>query len=326
MIRYREVELKFSDIWRVFISGSSSAGKTYFANQLLKLNLFQFETIYYFHPDFHETRPVDWEFKNIVFVPGLPSLDDLLAIAPNSCLIFDDLFEECSNDKNIDYLYRVLSTKRHLHCMIMTQRYYSQGKFSLNIRNSSNYHVLMRNADENTNLRVAHTMKLKPEIEKANELNENKMYPYIFIDCNSFSRITGLKVYIDILGKHKIVIMKGDAYCLMLLREFNSEFQKIGNNLAIRNEASNQQGNGERCLEAETSEEKATRESAEQLESAKRQLESSEREPQSAGLNNGGSNTSKSAASRRVSSQQKRNQFERSVRKIIHRYKKRAVL
>ena len=333
MIRYREVELKFSDIWRVFISGSSSAGKTYFANQLLKLNLFQFETIYYFHPDFHETRPVDWEFQNIVFVPGLPSLDDLLAIAPNSCLIFDDLYEECSNDKNIDYLYRVLSTKRQLHCMIMTQRYYSQGKFSLNIRNSSNYHVLMRNADENTNLRVAHTMKLKPEIEKANELNENKMYPYIFIDCNSFSRITGLKVYIDILGKYKIVIMKGDAYCLMLLREFNSEFQKVGPNLAVRHETSNQQGNGERCLETETSEEKPTRESAEQFESAKRQLElaerqleSTEREPQSAGHSNGRSSTSKSATSRRASSQQKRNQFERSVRKIIHRYKKRAVL
>ena len=333
MIRYREVELKFSDIWRVFISGASSAGKTYFAYQLLKLNLFHFDTIYYFHPDFHETRPVDWKFKNIVFVPGLPSLDDLLAIAPNSCLIFDDLFEECSNDKNIDYLYRVLSTKRQLHCMIMTQRYYSQGRFARNIRNSSNYHVLMRNADENTNLRVAHTMKLKPEIEKANKLNENKMYPYIFIDCNNFSRITGIKVFIDILGKYKIVIMKSEAYCLMLLREFNSEFQKIENNLAIRNEASNQQGNRERCLEAETSEEKSTRESAEHfespeqhLESAERQIKSREGEPQSAGHSNGRSSTSKSATSRRASSQQKRNQFERSVRKIIHRYKKRAVL
>ena len=309
MIRYREVDLNFSDIWRVFISGSSSAGKTYFANQLLKLGLFQFDTIYYFHPDFHENQPVDWEYKNIVFVPGLPSLDDLLAIAPNSCLIFDDLYEECSNDKNIDYLYRVLSTKRQLHCMIMTQRYYSQGKFSLNIRNSSNYHVLMRNADENTNLRVAHTMKLKPEIEKANELNENEMYPYIFIDCNNFSRLSGIKVFIDIFGKFKKVIMKSEAYALISIREFNSEFTKLGGNLAIRNETSNKQGNKDNCLEAETPKEKLAGES---------------RETSSDSNGNGSTTTNKSAS--RTTRNQKRDQFERSVRKIIHRYKKRSFL
>ena len=310
MIRYREVDLKFSDIWRVFISGSSSAGKTYFANQLLKLGLFQFDTIYYFHPDFHETQPVDWDYKNIVFVPGLPSLDDLLAIAPNSCLIFDDLYEECSNDKNIDYLYRVLSTKRQLHCMIMTQRYYSQGKFSLNIRNSSNYHVLMRNADENTNLRVAHTMKLKPEIEKANELNENKMYPYIFIDCNNFSRLSGIKVFIDIFGKVKKVIMKNDAYALILLREFDSEFTKLGGNLAIRNETSNKQRNRDDCLEAKTSEEKS----------------GESRETNSDSTSNDSTNSSAARSASRTVRNQKRDQFERSIRKIIHRYKKRSFL
>ena len=310
MIRYREVDLKFSDIWRVFISGSSSAGKTYFANQLLKLGLFQFDTIYYFHPDFHENQPIDWEYKNIVFVPGLPSLDDLLAIAPNSCLIFDDLYEECSNDKNIDYLYRVLSTKRQLHCMIMTQRYYSQGKFSLNIRNSSNYHVLMRNADENTNLRVAHTMKLKPEIEKANELNENKMYPYIFIDCNNFSRLSGIKVFIDIFGKVKKVIMKNDAYALILLREFDSEFTKLGGNLAIRNETSNKQRNRDDCLEAKTSEEKS----------------GESRETNSDSTANGSTNSSAARPASRTARNQKRDQFERSIRKIIHRYKKRSFL
>ena len=311
MIRYREVDLNFSDIWRVFISGSSSAGKTYFANQLLKLGLFQFDTIYYFHPDFHEHQPVDWEYKNIVFVPGLPSLEDLLAIAPNSCLIFDDLYEECSNDKNMDYLYRVLSTKRQLHCMIMTQRYYSQGKFSLNIRNSSNYHVLMRNADENTNLRVAHTMKLKPEIEKANELNENEMYPYIFIDCNNFSRLSGIKVFIDIFGKFKKVIMKSEAYALISIREFNSEFTKLGGNLAIRNETSNKQGNRDNCLEAETPKEKLAGES---------------RETNSDSTANDSRNSSAAKSASRTARNQKRDQFERSVRKIIHRYKKRSFL
>ena len=72
MFRYREVDLKYSDIFRVFISGSSSAGKTYFAHKLLKLNLFEFDIIYYFHPDSINEKPVDWNYENIIFVPGLP--------------------------------------------------------------------------------------------------------------------------------------------------------------------------------------------------------------------------------------------------------------
>ena len=254
MIRYREVDLNFSDIWRVFISGSSSAGKTYFANQMLKLGLFQFDTIYYFHPDFHENQPVDWEYKNIVFVPGLPSLDDLLAIAPNSCLIFDDLYEECSNDKNIDYLYRVLSTKRQLHCMIMTQRYYSQGKFSLNIRNSSNYHVLMRNADERINLRAADSMNLKKEVVIANEYNENEMYPYMFIDRSNQARVTGIKVYIDLFSKYMKIIMKSGLKYMIDASDFQARFKLIDSNVAVENETPKEriQESSKNCQESNT--------------------------------------------------------------------------
>ena len=57
MFRFKEVQIKFADIFRVFISGSSSAGKTYFAQKFLHENLFNFKRIYYFHPDFHETAP-----------------------------------------------------------------------------------------------------------------------------------------------------------------------------------------------------------------------------------------------------------------------------
>ena len=64
----------------------------------------------------------------------------------------------------------------------MTQRYFAEGKCGLSIRNSSNYHVLMRNADARTNLNVANSMQLKPEITKAIDENKTKLYPYIFID------------------------------------------------------------------------------------------------------------------------------------------------
>lgn len=235
MFRFKEVQIKFADIFRVFISGSSSAGKTYFAQKFLRENLFNFKRIYYFHPDFHETAPVDWPF-DVVFHAGLPCLDDLLAIPEHSCLIFDDLYHECVGSSEIDYLYRVLSSKRKLHCFIMTQRYFAQGKFALNIRNSSNYHILMRNADERTNLRAADTMNLKCEIIKANQCNEREMYPYIFIDRTSQARLTGIKVYIDIFSNQKKVIMQSKLYYLIADKDFKARFKAIDDSVAVEHE------------------------------------------------------------------------------------------
>ena len=294
MLRYKEVELKYADIFRIFISGSSSAGKTHFAHELLKLNLFDMKMIYYFHPDSVNVQPVDWDYENIVFVAGLPSLEDLLAIPSQSCLIFDDLYDECCNSRQVDYLYRVLSGKNHLHCMIMTQRYFAQGRYALNIRNSSNYHVLMRNADEHTNTRVADKMKLKVEVQKANELNENKLYPYIFIDVNNFSRLNGVRVYIDIFSKFKKVILKSEVYVLIPERDFKSDFTKIDNIHAVRNATSIKQS------PTETPNSRSDPETGPKTEVSKREASRAKRQAQ--------------------------HHLERSIRKIVHRYKKRSVI
>ena len=99
MIRYREIEnFQFAEIFRIFISGSSATGKTYFAKELLKQSIFKFSRIYYFHPDFHEHSPVDWhnEFERpVLYQAGIPSLRELLEIPEYSCLVFDDLFSQC---------------------------------------------------------------------------------------------------------------------------------------------------------------------------------------------------------------------------------------
>ena len=259
MFRYKEVQLNFAEIFRVFISGSSSAGKTYFARQLLEHNLFDFDRVYYFHPDFHETAPVDWSF-DILYHPGLPTLEDLLVIPEKSCLIFDDLYHECVNSNVIDYLYRVLSSKRKLHCLIMTQRYFAQGKHAVSIRNSSNYHVLMRNADERINLRAADSMNLKQEIVKANEFNENEMYPYMFIDRSNQARVTGIKVYIDLFSKYMKVVMKSGLKFIIDAPDFHARFKLIDNNVAIENETSRErlQESTKNCQESSTERSKKT--------------------------------------------------------------------
>ena len=109
MIKIKQIDSLSSDIWRVFISGSSQAGKTYFAKQLLKSGYFKYDKIYYFHPDIQEDFPIDWKELPVFCQSGLPTHDDLLDMSPYSVVILDDLFTEACKEKLISYLLRVLS-------------------------------------------------------------------------------------------------------------------------------------------------------------------------------------------------------------------------
>ena len=239
MLKYREVDIKFSNIWRVFISGSSSAGKTYFARQLLENSFIKCDRVYYFHPDIQETFPVDWEDHlsiPICFQSGIPKEDDLLSMPHNSCIILDDLYTQACADRTIDYLFRVLSSKRRLHVVIMTQRYFAEGSNGLNIRNSCNYHVLMNNADERTNHRVANIMSAKDSIKKAMEINSQKLYPYIFLDKTNQARVTGIQVYTDLFGKFQQVVVNSMVSYLISESDFKAHFNSVDNHTAVKNE------------------------------------------------------------------------------------------
>ena len=321
MFRYKEVQLNFSEIFRVFISGSSSAGKTFFARRLLEQKLFDFDRVYYFHPDFHETSPVDWPF-DILYQPGLPTVEDLLAIPEKSCLIFDDLYHECVNSNEIDYLYRVLSSKRKLHCIIMTQRYFAQGKHAVSIRNSSNYHVLMRNADERINLRAADSMNLKKEVLKANECNESEMYPYMFIDRSNHARVTGIKVYIDLFSKFMKVIMGQKLKALVDWKEFTDRFRLIDQNVAIENAPKTTSlPQSSTCIpERPKSESRPKPTGSTEPVGAKSTEPSGAKSTEPAGTKSAGSTRTK------PSTRRQRKEFTRRVRQIIHRYKKRPVI
>ena len=239
MIRYREISnFSFSPIFRVFISGCSASGKTFFAHKLLDSNLVEYERIYYFHPDFHEKAPVTWHEtldKPVLYHPGIPSLEELLNIPEKSVLVFDDLMTQCCESKQIDYLFRVLSSKRKLNVIIMTQRYFSNGQCGLSIRNSSNYHVLLRNADARTNLLVANAMQLKPEITRAQAENKTRLYPYIFIDRTNEARVNNLQIFTDIFSSHKELIIGSMKYYLISESDFNQQYHCVGDNLAKLN-------------------------------------------------------------------------------------------
>ena len=235
MINFTETTSKFPEIWRVFISGSSSSGKTHFAKQLLANKLFDYERIYYYHPDLGEEHPVNWSDLNVPirFQAGLPSRDELLNTSKLTCLVIDDLFTEACKSQDISYLFRVLSSKKKLHVIIMTQRYFAET--GMNIRNSSNFHVLMNNVDVRTNKRVACTMGLKAEFKLAEESNRHSLYPYVFIDRTNEARVRNLQVYTDIFSRYKQVIFNRMKCYIVPEADFKANFKVIDNHLAVKN-------------------------------------------------------------------------------------------
>ena len=99
---YRSVDVEYPEIWRLFIAGSSSAGKTYFAGKLLESRPFTFENVFYYAPDFHLESPVDWNVQ-LSFRTGCPSENDILAMPAYSVIVLDDLYDVCSESKTIDF-------------------------------------------------------------------------------------------------------------------------------------------------------------------------------------------------------------------------------
>ena len=235
LLRYREIDFNYAEIFRVYISGSSGSGKTHFAKKLINSSLFDIRRVHYFHPDFYESNPNDWPetiSKDVIFRHQFPTRDDLLQLEENTCIVLDDLFDSCVDSKIIDELFRVISSKHKLHVIVMTQRYFYPGKFNLSIRNSCNYHVLMRNVDAGEVRRIGKTLGLVKEINFANKVNEKKIYPYILIDRSNFARAYNIEVYTDIFSERKEVVHNSMKFYLLTEPDFNSCFKKKDTTIA----------------------------------------------------------------------------------------------
>ena len=199
----------FISPFRMILSGSSGAGKTHFAGDLIRANLFEEEIkfVYYYHPCYLDEPPVDWHESMdipVSYQTGLPSLEQLTSMPQNSLIVLDDLMDKCVGSEVIDHLFRVISGKRKLSVMIMTQNYFVNGRFSRNIKNSCNYSVLMRNCcDATINSRAARAMNLIKPVSLAERNNAEKEYPYIFIDQTQKGQVSGYQIYTDIFGDFK---------------------------------------------------------------------------------------------------------------------------
>jgi len=236
-------EKTFNYPFRCFVSGSSESGKTYFSHQLLQhTHLFSktIKQVIYYHPDYLTHVPVNWhDTLNIPvsYQSGLPSLQELCDLKPYTCVVLDDMFEECINSSTIDYLFRVLSGKNQLSVLILSQRYFATGKYGLNIRNNCNYTVLMRNVDSKLNFRVASLLSLKIPIQKAIlDTYENNFWPYIFVDSTPRGQVSTYRCYIDIFSAVQVAFNQlGMKAYIINEQDFLRHFEILSKGVAKKN-------------------------------------------------------------------------------------------
>ena len=205
-------ETKFSFPFRMILAGSSGSGKTHFAGKLLQQkNLFEEEVtaVFYYYPCYLKEAPVDWH--EILDIPvsyhvGLPTKEDLIDMPKNSCVVIDDSFDSAIQSSAIDHLFRVISGKRRICVIVMTQNNFTKGRYGREIRNSCNYSVLFRNCcDTSINENVTRMAGLKHAFRAASKDQVGEKYPYIFIDQSQQGQVSNYRLYTDIFGEYKIV-------------------------------------------------------------------------------------------------------------------------
>ena len=254
VINYEEIEYELEYPFRMFISGSSQCGKTTFAGSLLQSSFFpNVSSVHYYHPDYLEKCPVNWHHKlniPVCYKTNLPTLDELCKLPENSCVVLDDLYEECINSKAMDYLFRVLSGKKRISVMIMSQRYFAKGKFALSIRNNVNYTVLMRNTDSRVNKIIASQLNIVKQYEKC---DFKTMYPNVFIDNSPRASVSGYRVYQDIIGRYPILVTDEQMKRYLLPeKDFLEHFSQISPTLAVVKHENKKDGAGHEESRSET--------------------------------------------------------------------------
>ena len=204
--------MKFAYPYRILLSGSSGAGKTFIAKQILiNRHLFQKKTkrVVYFYPCYLDQKPVNWDEDlgiPITYRVGIPSQDDIDVMLPDTTIVLDDTYDEAIQSTAIDHLFRVNSGKKFLNVLIMTQNNFAAGKYGRNIRNNCNITILLRNClDTRINKTVCSQAGLQKAYMRAKEDLKNQSYPYMFLDQSPRAHASGYRLYTNIFDKYPTV-------------------------------------------------------------------------------------------------------------------------
>jgi hypothetical protein len=203
----------FQKPMRAIFSGSSQSGKTYLIGKMLnqQTDLFgdEFSQVKYYYPEYLDECPVDWHdtiSTPISYHSGFPEKEDIQSLPNNSLIIIDDNMKKVVFSELMRQLFNVISGKRNISVICVTQNYFTQGPHSRDIRNSSNFVALFRNcADATLNKRVANAFGLSKAYTAAElDVFHDNIYPYIFIDQTQRAQLSRYRLYINILENPRV--------------------------------------------------------------------------------------------------------------------------
>ena len=283
-------EFKFFKPMRAIFSGSSQSGKTFLIGKILENQemLFDdnFNSVKYFYPSYLDESPVDYHSLTstpISYNAGFPNKSDVLTMSENSLLIIDDQADEAVKCGLISQLFKVISGKKNISVILVTQNYFIQGKHSRDIRNSCNYVALFRNCcDHLLNKRVCTAFGLKDAYLAAEkEIYSSRIYPYMFIDQTQRAQLSTFRLYIEILAKFKIAFgQNGMKGYILSEDDFSSAFQVISVNgvklLAIRKNENKTRAIRESITSTDTKSDKKSKRKRSKSKKRKRSTEKSE--------------------------------------------------
>ena len=154
-------------------------------------------------------RKVSKIMLNSEFKKGLDEIDDLNNFQEN-LLIFDDLMNECQNDKDILHLFTRGSHHKNISTILLTQNLFNNGKYSRTMSLNCHYLIIFNNPRDKSQISYL-SQEMFPLNSKflieAYEDATSKPYGYILID-NTQICDENLRIKTNITGKNIIYIRK----------------------------------------------------------------------------------------------------------------------
>lgn len=178
------------------IAGPTQSGKTTFIKDIIVFNKILIkpspQKIIYCY---RKWQPMYDQLKNSIeyleFCENIYNID-LIDSSTNTLIIFDDLMNECENDKSILELFTVDSHHKNISVFFLSQNLFSQGKYSRTISLNCNYITIFKNPRDKSQIYVLakqmYPDKFRFFLEAFNDAINSGGHTYLFLDLKQKSQ------------------------------------------------------------------------------------------------------------------------------------------
>lgn len=170
----------------IVCSGGTGSGKTVWLARLLKENLFTIppKRVIYCYGVWQSLFDT---MKNIDFVEGLPTSFDSYCDGNHNIIIIDDLQDEATKSKEVEYLFTRGSHHKNLTVIFINQNLFYQNKHARTLALNTHYTVLFRNPRAASQIRTLRSQTGLKYLEDAYADATKPNFGYLVVDLHPAS-------------------------------------------------------------------------------------------------------------------------------------------